>query len=111
MNKNTKRIRAIVRKDGKDGNHETILLVPAKDYHNNQKGEFVTRRIPTAIRGAKGIVSSNSRRNAAMVVSINEDAHGRKDSRTTHEILAVGKFANPKNKRRSYASATDANKR
>ena len=75
MNKNTKRIRAIVRKDGKDGNHETILLVPAK------------------------------------VVSINEDAHGRKDSRTTHEILTAGKFANLKNKHRTYASMTDANKR
>lgn len=110
-NKNTNRIRAIVRKDGKAKIDEVVLDVPASGYHNEPKGRFAKRRIPTARRGANGVVSSNARRNTAMVVAINEDAKGRKDSITTHESLKSGIPTSYKNHSRAYAAMTAANKR
>ena len=45
-NKNSLRIKTLLAKARKAGNHELAIEVPTSHYHNDPKGKFIVRRIP-----------------------------------------------------------------
>jgi hypothetical protein len=87
MNKNTKVLRKVVAAESRKGNRIVEVLTPVKNWHSQPKSTFNTVRVPTAVRGANGVVSDSPRRNMQMAVYINKDESGRKTSLTVHEPI------------------------
>lgn len=81
MNKNTKRLRRSLRTAAKAGESELAVTVPASGYHNNDKGAWQTRRIPTARLNGEGVNSSSVERNTQQRVLRNTGG----GSLTVHE--------------------------
>lgn len=83
MNKNTKRLRVEVRKAGKSGQDNYSVKMPTHGYHSSDSGQFAERSVPTARRGASGVVSVNESRNTQMRVLQNADG----GTLTSHEPI------------------------
>jgi len=84
MNKNTRRLRKAVARASHKGQTDVEYQTPVKDYHNDKKPRFLTKRCPTATANKEGVISGNSRRNMQMVVLRNKGEDGTGFSVTRH---------------------------
>lgn len=91
-NKNTKQIRIQIRAAGKRGEDYTQRQQPVGDYHNGDKGRFITQTFPTARVKGDGVNSVNKRRNSCQRVYLNKGEGGVLQSLTAHEPFVKGEY-------------------
>lgn len=92
-NKNTKQLRRAVKDSCRRG--EIVCDYATKSAHGGST--LASHRVPTALRGAGGVVSANPRRNMQMTVLHNTNDRGIKSTLTVHEPIDRKRYITHKN--------------
>jgi hypothetical protein len=106
-NKNTRSLRKRISRACRAKKSDVELLVPVRDWHNQDSPKFETKHFPTALVGQNGVNSMNSKRNTCQRVFINKGENNTSSSLTCHEALVKGHSMVPKN--HNYVSYRNLN--